>query len=305
MDGMRVVSAHSSLGCASLRALLALLPLGLAALLALACEREVSRPASPAPADAPRVAVLAPSLARVLIALGAADTVVGVDQFSAQLPELADRPELGGLFALDLERLLSLRPSLVLGVEGAQQEALFAQLRERGVRVETFRLHALGEVLAAFERVGVLSGRADAGRALAARARAELADVAASTRARERPRVAIVVEREPLFVVGAGSFASDLLEAAGASNVFADLSDAYPRVSLEALAARAPDLLLETVADSAQADAEARAYWSRFGFVQRVASVPRGEVVLPGPELGRAARLLRARVHPDAERSQP
>jgi ABC-type Fe3+-hydroxamate transport system substrate-binding protein len=111
--------------------------------------------------------------------------------------------------------------------------------------------------------------------------------------------VAIVLEREPLFVVGAGSFASDLLDAAGARNAFADLSDAYPRVSLEALAARAPELLLETVSDAARADAEARAYWSRFGFVRRVATVPRGEVVLPGPELGRAARLLRARIHPE------
>lgn len=275
--------------------------IALALLLALACgEREASKPA-PMDADAARVVVLAPSLARVLVELGATDAIVGVDQFSAQLPELAGRPPLGGLFAPDLERLLSLQPDLVLGVAGAQQDALFEQLGARGVRVETFQLHALAEVLSAFERVGALVGRADAGSALAARARAELEAVAASTGTRARPGVAIVVEREPLFVVGAGSFASDLLEAAGARNVFADLSDAYPRVSLEALAGRAPDLVLETVADSPHADADARAYWSRFAFVRRVASVPRGEVVLPGPELGRAARLLRARIHPDLD----
>lgn len=278
--------------------------IALVLLLAMACGREE---VEPSPDAGPRIVVLAPSLARVLVALGAADAIVGADQFSAQLPELADRPQLGGLFAPDLEQLLALRPGLVLGVEGAQQEPLFEQLRARGVRVETFRLHALGEVLAAFARVGELAGRAEDGRALAARARAELEAVAASTQARARPGVAIVIEREPLFVVGAGSFASDLLEAAGARNVFADQPDAYPRVSLEALAGRAPDLVLETVADSPQADADARAYWSRFAFVRRVASVPRGEVVLPGPELGRAARLLRARVHPelDAEAPQP
>ncbi len=273
--------------------------IALALLLALACERDA---APPARADAePRVVVLAPSLARVLVALGAADAIVGVDQFSAQLPELADRPALGGLFAPDLEQLLALRPRLVLGVEGAQQDALFEQLRARGIRVETFRLHALAEVLSAFERVGELVGRAEAGRALAARARTELEAVAARALSSPRPGVAIVIEREPLFVVGAGSFASDLLEAAGARNVFADLPDAYPRVSLEALAGRAPDLVLETVADSPEADADARAYWSRFAFVRRVASVPRGEVVLPGPELGRAAPLLRARIHPEAD----
>jgi ABC-type Fe3+-hydroxamate transport system substrate-binding protein len=279
--------------------------IALALLLALACgEREGSRRA-PTDAAAARVVVLAPSLARVLVELDATDAIVGVDQFSAQLPALAGRPQLGGLFAPDLERLLALQPDLVLGVAGAQQDALFEQLDARGVRVETFRLHALGEVLAAFERVGALVGRADAGRALASRARAELEALAASAGSRARPGVAIVVEREPLFVVGAGSFASDLLEAAGARNVFADLSDAYPRVSLEALAGRAPDLVLETVADSPRADADARAYWSRFAFVRRVASVPRGEVVLPGPELGRAARLLRARIHPDLDPQGP
>src|SRR5688500_17070772 len=86
---------------------------GFAALVALACERDVSTAAPQggrAPDEAPRVVVLAPSLARVLVALGASRVVVGVDQFSAQLPELADRPQLGGLFAPDLERLLSLRP---------------------------------------------------------------------------------------------------------------------------------------------------------------------------------------------------
>jgi iron complex transport system substrate-binding protein len=284
-----------------------------ALLFGLACGRETSSPepaaqtSSPEPAaqTANRIVVLAPSLARVLVTLGAADRVVGVDRFSGELPELADRPLLGALLAPDLERLLELQPDLVLGVQGAQQQPLFARLRTRGVRVETFRLHRLDEVFAAFERLGAWVGQADAGRALAARVRGELAAIAESTARRAHPGVAIVLEREPLFVVGAGSFANDLVTAAGGRNVFADLPDAYPRVSLEALAARAPDVVLETLADSPGAEEESRAYWSRFGFVRRVGGVPRGDVVLPGPDLGRAARLLRAELHPDLGAGPP
>jgi len=250
-----------------------------------------------------RIVSLAPSLTRMLIELDAGRAVVGIDTFSAGLHGMAGVTVLGGLFAPDLERLVGLEPSLVVGVESSEQQALFDQLRSRGTQVETFRLHSLEQVLDAFERVGRLVGAPDRGRELAARVRRELAEVSIPVAGRARPRVALVIEREPLFVVGAGSFASALIEAAGGENVFADLSSAYPRVSLEALADRAPDVLLETTEPTADSARAARQYWSRFSFVRRVETLPRGDVVLPSPALPHAARLLRAALHPDLSKA--
>ena len=262
-------------------------------------------PSRAAAVDARRIVSLAPSLTRVLIALGASESVVGVDRFSAELAEVAEARDLGGLYAPDLEQLVELRPTLVVGVRSAQQEAFFEQVRARGTRVETFRLHSLEQVMQAFERVGGLVGAPEAGRALARSVREGLDQLSLSTRGRPRPRVALVVDREPLFIVGGGSFAHALIELAGGENVFADLRGAYPRVSLESLAGRAPDVLLETTEPGESASRAARDYWSRFDFVKRFEPLPRGDVVLPSPELVRAARLLRDAIHPELREAGP
>jgi len=253
----------------------------------------------PAAEPSLRVVSLAPSLTRMLIEIGRADAVVGVDRFSSGLPEVAHAAVLGGLFSPDMERLVELEPTLVLGVESAQQRAFFDQMRSRGTQVETFRLHTLAQVLEAFVRVGDLVGAADRGVALAERVQAELDQVAAATRGRARVRVALVVDREPLFVVGGGSFASSLIEIAGGENVFADLAAAYPRVSIESLADRRPDVLLETVDPTPEAAQAVQTYWAQFSFVPRVEALPRGDVVLPSPAIGAAARLLRAAISPE------
>jgi len=255
-----------------------------------------------APASEPRIVSLSPSTTEILLALGLRERIVGVDRFSHELPGCAGIPSLGGLFAPDLERTLELRPSAVVGVASESQAAFFGELRRRGVAVhEVDTGGSLDAVIANYETLGAVVGRAAEGRALAARVRGELAEVARSVAGRPRPRVALVVERDPLYVAAGGSFAGALIEAAGGANVFADLARAYPQVSLELLAARAPDVLI----DSTQSDqgpesqAAARAYWGRFAWAHRVELVPPGVATLPGAELARGAELLRARIHPE------
>src|SRR5262249_7562625 len=124
---------------------------------------------------------------------------------------------------------------------------------------------------------------------------------AASVAERPHPTVALVVEREPLYVAAGASFASALIEAAGGRNAFADVARAYPQISLEVLAERAPHLLIDSTQTAHGPDAErdARAYWGRFAWIKRVELVPPGVATLPGAELARGAELLRARIHPE------
>ena len=255
-----------------------------------------------APASELRIVSLSPSTTEILIALGLRERIVGVDRFSHELPGCAEIPSLGGLFAPDLERTLELQPSAVVGVASESQAAFFAELRRRGVAVHELDTGgSLDAVIANYEKLGAAVGRAAEGRALAARVRAELAEVARSVADRPRPRVALVVERDPLYVAGGGSFASSLIEAAGGRNVFADLERAYPQVSLELLAERAPDVLIDSTQSdqSAAAQTAARSYWARFPWARRVELVPPGVATLPGTELARGAELLRARIHPE------
>ncbi len=273
----------------------------LALALAAACrDRAVER--SIAEPGELRVISLSPSTTEILVALGLRERIVGVDRFSAKLAGCEGIPSLGGLFAPDLERTLELRPSLVIGVLSESQAGFFAQLRARGIAVHEIDTGgSLDVVIANYERVGAAVGRAAEGRALAERVRGELDRVARSVADRPRPSVALVVEREPLYVAAGGSFASALIDAAGGRNVFADLARTYPQVSLELLAERAPEVLIDsTQTDQGPAAQDAaRAYWSRFAWAKRVELVPPGVATLPGAELARGAELLRARIHPE------
>ncbi len=264
-----------------------------------------------APADTPRgegrIISLSPAVTEVLVALGAAGELVGVDRFSREVRGVGDVPSLGTLFSPDLERAVELEPTLVFGVAGQQQHAFFAQLRARGVRVESLSPYTLEEVLDSYTRVGALVGRAEEGAALRDAVRSELSSIRASgASVHGAPRsVAVVLERQPLYVVGGGSFVTDLIEAAGGRNVFADLDAPYPVVSLEVLAERAPAVLVDTSLprDGGEAAlAEAREYWSALPHSGRVETVPQGMVTLPGAHLAEAARVLRDKIHPRAGR---
>jgi len=266
----------------------------------LACS--VAEAPAPRPAESARVIALAPSLVALVRAVGAEERLVGIDEFSRRAPGNERWPSVGGLYGPDLERTLELGPTLVLAVQSAAHASFFDRLRERGVHVEEFEVYTLDEVLASFARVGALVGREAAGQALAERVREDLADVARSVAGLPRPRAVLVLERDPLYVAGGGAFTHALLEVAGAENAFADLAEPYPRVSLESLADRAPDLVIDTAAidaGGASAAESARAWWGRFAWARRVVPLEREVVTLPGPDLGAGARALADVVHPD------
>jgi ABC-type Fe3+-hydroxamate transport system substrate-binding protein len=286
-----------------MRLIAALLSAATAALVGCSADFEPGPGTEPEPApESLRVIVLAPSIARVIQALDALDSVVGVDEFSRRLPGLDGVPSVGGLYGPDLERTIELRPTLVLSVASARQQPYLEWLRERGVRVEALAPYTLDEVLESFGSIGALVEKPEEGRRLAARVRAEIDAVAARAAVGPRRSVALVLERDPLYVAGGGSFAESLIASAGGRNVFGDLSAPYPRVSLEALAARAPDVLIDSSVASGggeAAAAEVREYWLRFGWVKRVEVLERNAVTLPGPDLGEGARLLLEIVHPE------
>ena len=272
------------------------------ALLVVACSRGSTGPTA---AGAPlRVISLSPTLTGVVVALGARERLVGVDEYSLALPGVGATPSLGGLFAADLERAVELRPDLVLGARSEQQQAFFAALRGRGVRCEEIETGGrLDEVLAEFGRVGALLGLEPEAAALVARVRGELDAVAASVAGRAPRTVALVLDADPLYVAGGGGFVSDLIAIAGGRNVFADQAGAYPRVSLEALAERAPEVLLDASLAPGRGDTAAvRAAWQRFGWVRRVEFLPFGPATRAGADLAEGAAQIRDAIHPELAR---
>lgn len=271
---------------------------GLALALALLAAPESGAAAASLPAR--RVVSLNPSLTAILVAVGARQSLVGVDDFSArQEPAVAALPRVGGLYDPSLEAVVGLRPDLVVLVPSAQQRDFRERLDAVGIPVLALNPTSFEDVLGSIEALGERVGRRDAARARVAEIRAVRAQVETAALRRPRPRTVLVLQREPLYVVGPGSFIDEMLRAAGAENVAATLADPYPRAGLEWLVASAPEVILDASSDPEPA----RDYWSRWPSLPaarsgRVVSVDAGLVTLPGPALDRALETLARAIHP-------
>ncbi|KFJ89993.1 iron-hydroxamate ABC transporter substrate-binding protein [Pseudomonas sp. 1-7] len=193
---------------------------------------------------AERVISLAPSLSEIMLDLDAADLLVGVLEGDEHPAALAHLPTVGRYGQLEFERLLQLAPDLILIAPGSVPPAQQAQLQRFGIDlliVEPQRLEQLGE---AFVRIGERVGRAEQGERLAAEFRAEL-DALRQRYRREQPlAVFYQVWHQPLYTIGGEQLIGDALQVCGARNLFADLPQPAPQVSVEAVLARDPDVIL-------------------------------------------------------------
>ncbi len=248
-----------------------------------------------------RVVSLNPSLTAIVLALGAGERLVGVDDWSKkQNPVLAELPSVGGLYTPNLESLAALAPDLVLLVPSAEQRDFHGRLAELGIAVEGFNPVRFDEVLASIARLGRITGSEAKARERVAAIRAARAEVEAAVAGRPVRSAVLVLQRDPLFVVGGGNFIDEMLASAGARNLGREVEGSYPRISLEWLVARAPEVILD-----ASHDAEpAPDYWARWPSLpavreKRVVSIPSGAATLPGPALDEALRLLARSVHGD------
>jgi len=261
-------------------------------------------PASPIEAEqsaqaAQRIVSINPSLTAILLALGAGETIVGVDEFSAvQQPAVADRPRVGGLFNPSLEAVAALQPDAVVVVPSVEQRDFVARLREMGVRVVVCENIELGQVLANIAELGALTGRSEVA-ASRIRAIERARDTARSlTGESPRRRALMVLQREPVFVVGSGGFIDELLEVAGADNLAASFGEPYPQVAMEWLVDVGPEVLI----DMSDEPGDPLDYWRRWPAIPAVASgrvlhLEPATVTLPGPHLDVAIAELVAALH--------
>ncbi len=262
----------------------------LAAVVALAA---LGTRAEEAPA-ARRVISLNPSLTAILVAIGARETLVGVDDYSARaVPEVAALPRVGGLYNPSLEAVLALRPDLLALVPSVEQRDFRARLTELGVAQLVLDPIRFDEVLRSIETLGARVGREGAAKARADAIRDTWGRARTLLTSEPRPRAVLVLQRDPLFVAGAGNFVDEMLAAAGLENAGAAIGAGWPRSSREWLIAASPAWILDASGE-VQPASEFWARWPSLAAVRErhVVSLPPGLATLPGPYLDRGLVTL-------------
>lgn len=197
-------------------------------------------------APARRVVSLIPVSTELLFAIGADSAVVGRTSYCDYPPKAKAVPDLGDGIKPNIEAVVASRPDLVVLYNSGQNAAVAGRLRELGIAALRVNTDALSSVPRVARILGKLTGRERAADSLAAVFDTALTS-ATQPRAGRRPKVLLLVWEQPPMTVGKGSFLSELVERAGGENLFADVTSSSGVVSVEAVAARDPDLIFTTV----------------------------------------------------------
>ena len=202
------------------------------------------------PHPARRIVSVAPHLTELLFAAGAGDRVVGVDAWS-DFPAAARRlPRVGDSAQLDLERIVALRPDLVVVWADGTAARQLQRLQALKLPLYFSRLQRLEDVAATLRRLGALAGSTDAAEAAARRYEAELQALRARYAGRRELRVFYQIWQRPLLTVSGRHFISQALQLCGGRNVFGGLSPLTPTVSEEAVVQADPDVIAASRQDS-------------------------------------------------------
>ena len=230
-----------------------------------------------------RIISLAPGATEMLFAAGVGDRLIATVDFSDE-PAAAKRvPRIGDVTAVDMERLVALRPDVVVVWPGGGNPAQIEKIAQLGIPIYRQQVNRLADLPASLRRLGALSTDGSVAERAASTVAAELARIAreygggtgaAGARAAgvaaadATPTVLLEVWNRPIYTVGGTHLMSDALTLCGVRNVFGDLRELGPIIDTEAVIARNPDIIV--AAPPPGEGASWLAEWRRFGSLKAV-----------------------------------
>ncbi|MEE8573416.1 MAG: cobalamin-binding protein [Gemmatimonadota bacterium] len=251
-----------------------------------------------------RIVSLVPVATEILFSLGEGSRLVGRSRFDDYPPEARSIPVVGDAIRPSVETVLLRNPDLVILIGGSDNAEAVREMERLEIPHVVVLFNTLEDLQVNIVRIGRIVGREDLARRLWARIERDLEAVRAAVAGKPIPAVYYDVGYPPAFTIGAGSYLDALLSTAGGRNVFGDLSAPSPRVSLEAIIARDPDVIVYPVGGTGPTHAGGpgeRPGWENLRAVKQgtVLEVPSELLHRLGPRVGEAARVLAGALHPE------
>ena len=258
-----------------------------------------------------RIVSLVPAVTEMLYAFGAGSRVVAVSSYDSFPAEVKQLPKVGALLDPNVERILALKPDLVV-VYGSQDD-LKQQLTRAGIKFFDYRHAGLADIVSTIRSLGAETGDGPAAETLAASIERGFDGIRARVNARPRPRTLLVFGRERLalrgiYASGGIGFLHDMLDTAGGADVFANVKLQAVQASTEQILAARPDVIVEVrAANSAFPSGERDAELNVWKTLASLPAVRAGRVhflfddriVIPGPRVVDGTLTIARAIHPE------
>lgn len=256
-----------------------------------------------------RIVSLVPNVTEILFVIGAGPQVVAVSNYDIEPPEVRSLPTVGALVDPDTEKILSLRPDLVI-TYGSQTD-LKGQLDRAKVPYFDYRHGGLDHIMVTMRALGARTGHAAQADKVATALQASIDAVRKRVAGKPRPRTLLVFGREPgslrnIYASAGRGFLHDMLVAAGGEDVLADIDRESAQVSTEMILVRKPDVILELNAASRLNEADLKAVVDPWMTLSSVPAVRNKRVIIltgpgmtvPGPRVLEGIEKMSRALHP-------
>lgn len=250
-----------------------------------------------------RIVSLAPSVTETLFALGAGPDVVGVSQYCDYPPEVRTLPRVGSFLSPNLEAIIALRPTLVIGLGLSSDVRQIRSLRSMGYSVMMASDNSFAQIEKSIGEIGRGVGREEQARVLVETIRTQVASVRQRLRSVAPERALMLVGHQPIVAVGRGTFLDEMLQIARADNIAAASDQEWPQLSIEYIIAMRPEVILD--GSMGNDPASPSHFWEKYPTIpavknHRVYGYPQDPILHSGPRLGLSLEIIARLIHPDA-----
>jgi iron complex transport system substrate-binding protein len=253
-----------------------------------------------------RIIPLAPNLTEILYALGLGDRVVGVTTFSTYPEEARTKPHVGSYIHPNLEKILSLSPELVIGTMDGNSRFIVDLLEQAGIKVFLVNPRDVAQTLDTIELLGRVCGAPEEGEEIASSLKRRVDRVRERVGDSKEKRVFLQINIRPIMTVTRNTIHNDIIRLSGGINIFQDEPITYPRINIEDVISRSPEVIIISSMERGGPYEETRKEWMKWGFLPavkegRVHLIDSDIIDRPSPRIVEGLEQIARLIHPEIE----
>ena len=276
-----------------IRATRCCLSLLVSCIIILNCVQQANAPTRPSANEPARIISLKPNITEILFALGVGNNVIGVTTWCDYPIEVKKLPKVADYININTEKIIALKPDLVIGSEENSIKNQFGTLQNAGINTLAIPFKTMNDLYSSIERIADIVGKKEAGQKIILKIKK---DITTPTRSlpprggglgRGGNNILILVGHRPLVAAGNNTFYGDILKLIGVKNIIDGTATPYPTINTEFILAKNPDKIIDLAMGS-----------------ETVTDLPDAikDKVMPfdisdfraGPRIGEAAKRLKA-----------